>query len=359
MRLWEDTPDYYATATIQTPGWVVTGSDTAKAVVVASGGRRSGKNAWRLDDTTGDVKIQKTLAPSGAKIIVAFGIVFERAATADGRVFFSIGDAGVWHIGMAQRLDGTIEFYRGRDLLSNSGGTSLGNSGFVPIIDTYYHFSIELTVNDSTGTLSFQVNKVEKLNGGAGFTGIDTQNGGSAAWTRFAWGNDNGLGSKPPRIRWCDLVVNDGSGGSHDTHPGDCGVYVDLPNANGGVRDFTPSTGSDDFAVVDDAAPNDATDYLESSAVNQRATLGFPALGVTGFVKSVTFRHRLSLSEAGSGQAVGVFRKGSTNYDGAVALSPTTSWDYFDDRRVLDPATGLAMTISDVDAIEGGIKRSV
>jgi hypothetical protein len=335
-------------------------------VVNAGGGRRSGTNSWLINDSStgfADCVIQRTLTPADAKIVIAFAIRFDRWADLTIRPFFAIGDGTVWHLGMQQLADGTLEFYRGRNLGESTGGTLIANSGFAPVLATYYHFSIETTIDDSAGTLSFKVNGIEKLNAGAGLTGIDTRNGGTAAWTRFAWTNNrntSGGGRGTPRIQWCDLVVNDGSGGSHDTHPGDCGVYVALPDGNGGVRDFAPSTGTDDFAVVDEVPPNDGTDYLESTAVDDRVTMEFPALAIpAGLVKSLTFRHRLSLAAAGTGQAVGVMRKGGVNYDGAVTLAPTLGYDYFDDRRIVDPDTGIPFTISDVDAIEGGLKRSL
>lgn len=351
-RLWEDQPDYYDTSTIETPGWTVTGP-AGSITVSASGGRRAGTNAIRVNcnDFGASGIISKTLAPGDNKIVLAFGMVLEswNVAVSD---LLRIGDATVTHLRLVQNIDGTLEWFR--------GSTSLGSTGFAPTIGTFYHYSLEAVIDDSVGTLSFKVNKIEKMNGGAGFTGIDTQNGGSAGWSRFQYVcNTIAQGNPAAVFRFCDVVVNDGTGGSDDTHPGDCAVYVDLPNANGGVRDFTPSTGTDDFAVVDEVPSNDGTDYIASTAVNQRTTVAYPSLSATGVVKSVTFRHRLALDAAGTGQAVGVMRKGGTNYDGSDVLSPTTAYDYFDDRRTIDPATSAAFTISDVNAIEGGIKRSV
>lgn len=362
-RLWEDTPDYYNTASLSKPGWAtIPGDNDAWRSTVVNTGRRPGTNAIKVGDTRTDLAIdwksgiQRTLAPGDNKIALAFAICFERA-TAGTTAFFFIGDASVQHISMVQQADNTLEFYRGRALYAESGGTSLGNSGFAPIVGTFYHFSIEAVIHDTLGSLSFKVNNVEMMNGGAGLTGIDTRNGGTAGWTRFGFGNT--WNPKPPLIRFCDVVVNDGTGSDHNTHPGNCTVYVDMPIANGGVRQFVTSSGTDDYSMVNEIPPDDGTTYLQSTANGDRVTLGFPDLPTTeGLVKSVTFRHRLGISEAGAAEAVGVMRKNGVNYDGAVTMSPGTSYAYFDDRRTVDPETGEAFLISDVNAIEGGVKRS-
>lgn len=361
-QLWADTPDYYATAQIPLE-YALGGTDTAKAVVVTSGGRRASTNALRLDDTVGSVTITKTLNPSDATIAISFGLIFERQATAAAtRTFFAIGDGTVWHLGLAQLSgDGTLAWYMGRGLLAGSGGTLIENISFAPVIDTFYSVSIKATINNATGALSFKINGVEQLNGGAGYTNIDTQNAGTAAWTRFAWGNDNAGSSKPPRIRWCDIVVNDGAGSVNNNHPGDCAVLADVcEDGNGSNADFTPNSGTDHGDRVNEIPEDADTTYNQSSASGQRDSYIFANLSATdGTVRSVINRMCLKLSEAGASTAVGVVYKNATNYDSAVSLSPSdASYAYFDDIRELDPQTSSAWTIAQVNASEFGVKRA-
>lgn len=58
---------------------------------------------------------------------------------------------------------------------------------------------------------------------------------------------------------------------------GDLCLDVYVPNANGAKRDGTPSTGSDDYAVVDEAQANGDTDYLTLATVGNETTFGIPS----------------------------------------------------------------------------------
>jgi len=175
-NLWADTPDYYGTTQIP-----LIWTNITAMVVSSNNGRRTSTNALAFNALPSDVS--KTLAPGDATIGVAFGIKFTTAATAR-RNFFMIGDATVVHLTMSQQLDGTILWRLGGSLLTDNG-TTIGATTWAPSIGVYYHFSILATINNTTGALSFKVNGSEQLNGGSGYTNIDTQNGGTAGWTRF------------------------------------------------------------------------------------------------------------------------------------------------------------------------------
>lgn len=367
-NLWADNPDYYTDAEVPLL-WTSWASANQYVRVIPDGGRRTGSDAigWtRTSGRWGNALIQKTLFPGDSKIAFSFGFkftYFEQVGYGVNKVFIGIGDASVWHIGIAQNADTTLAFYLGRDLGANSGGTLIGNTSWVPTLDSYVNMSIECTIHDSAGTLSCKINGAEVLNGGSGFTGIDTRNGGTAGWTRFAFYTADHFALPEPAYQFCDLVVNDGTGSVNNTHPGDCAVIVDVPNAvDGSNTSWTPNGGTYHGDRVREIPLDGDTTYLESSAVGQRETFVYPSLSISGgTIKTLINRMALKLTQAGSANAVGVMRdiSGGTNYDGSVTLSPSeTDYAYFDDNRPNDPATSSPWDVAGVNDTELGVKRA-
>ena len=376
--LWADTPDYYNTPIINrvwtslTDDGRFTGNGLLSCTVESGTGRRAGTNSIRCDQVGGVPAgntfflLERTLAPANNTLIIAFAIQFTSFASLGAEVpFWAVGDATVWHAFLAMRDDHTLIFKRGYVWPPpNAPNTSpvLGATTNPLTTGVWYHFSIKITIDDTAGALSFQINRIEQL-GTSGLTGLDTRNGGSAGWSRFAFTSSKPLNTgslQNPAFRIADVVVCDSSGtGPNADHPGDCAIYASLPSVgNGGNIDFTPSTGTDHGALVDEAVPNDDADYNTGTATGQRDTYVYPALPVTiGTPRFVLTRPCMKLTAAGSTNVVDVVRKAGTNYDGTVLRAPTSgSYTYYDYIREADPSNGLAWTIAGINAAESGVK---
>lgn len=75
-----------------------------------------------------------------------------------------------------------------------------------------------------------------------------------------------------------DLRVGDDQGGVNDDFMGDRRVFTDMSDADGATQEFTPSAGSDAFAMVDEIPQDGDATYVESSVVGDICQLAFPAL---------------------------------------------------------------------------------
>lgn len=359
MLLWADNPDYYATAQIPLI-YALGGTLTSQVTVQSANGRRGSNDSLFFDEGNGSVTAIRTFNPSGAKCIWGFAIYITVEDTSvNPYTNFAIGDATVWHIGMVRENDNTFGFYNGRPLISSGGGTLIGYTNIALSLNTWYHISVETTINDTTGTLSCKINGAETLNGGAGFTNIDTRNGGTAGWTRIGIGTSDTSMS----FRINDVTVADGSGSVNNTHLGDCSVLVDIPNAvNGSNTGFTPNGGTFHGDRVREIPLDEDTTYNASTAVGQRDTYVFPSLTMSaGTPIGVINRMALKKTEAGTATAVGVIYdiSAATNYDGAVSLAPSEgSYAYFDDLREQDPDTSAAWTVAGINDKEFGVKRA-
>lgn len=137
-----------------------------------------------------------------------------------------------------------------------AGATNLGGSSGTAKIRLLeiHQLEIELTINNATGVFKVWVDNVLVIN----LTGIDTQTSAVADVQYFTIAPGSGLDSY---IEFDNLIITDG------TRPG-AGRRVQWlpPTAETADADFTPSTGTDNSALVDEA-PVNTTDYVSGSTV--------------------------------------------------------------------------------------------
>jgi hypothetical protein len=369
--LWADSPDYYNTAQLNRIWTALTGTsgDTVN-ITVAGAGRRPGTTALQFLNVGGVpagnyyAYLQKTLVPGNATIIHSFAIMFlDFTQVGQETPFWAVGDATVWHLSLCMRNDHTFCFKTGYAFPSSGGGTIIGSTPNPVTTNVWYNFSIKATIGDApNGAVSFKLNRVEQLGGGAGLTGVDTRNAGTAGWSRFAFNSAKPNGADPiqnPTFKVMDQVVCDSTGSANNDHPGDCSVLVQLPAiGNGGNTDFTPLSGTDHGAMVDEVISDDDGTYNQGGASGARDSYVYPALTVAlGTPRFMINRPCLKLAAAGGTNVADVIRRAGTNYDGTTPQSPTSgSYSYYDFIREVDPTTGLPWTIAAINASESGLK---
>jgi hypothetical protein len=131
--------------------------------------------------------------------------------------------------------------------------------------------------------------------------------------------------------------------------------YVD---ANGTTRQFTPSTGTDDFAVVDEALANSDTDYLSSSSPGDVVTMGLQNLIATGStILGLQVVAQVRKETSGSAGHEPAFRIGGVNYFGTEVLISST-YEFTHQCYGKSPASGIAWTESEFNNAEVGAKKS-
>lgn len=239
--------------------------------------------------------------------------------------FFS--DAGVTsHVRICITADGAVRVRRG-----DGAGTILGTSstGVVPF-NTWFYIAAKVRLHDSTGTVDIEINGSNVLS----LTGLDTKNGGTkTVFDTAGWGAPGG--GLSPRRR--DLYVCNEAGTKNNDFLGDVRVTASFPTGDTTPEQWTPSTGSDSFAVVDEASPN-TTDYLESSTVGHITRMTLADLpDTTHEVLGVVVKSYAAKSDAG---AVREFRNGMFS-DATTEVGATnvlgTGFTTFLDVFELDP----------------------
>ena len=159
------------------------------------------------------------------------------------------------------------------DTASASGGEVVAAEGeagdFVPGI--YQHVECMGFVNGASSSAEVRVNGVVA----ASVSGIDLGSTPIAQWTigRTRTNND-GVNN----VDVDDQRAGDDLGGVNDDFMGDKAVHTDMADADGPIQEFTPSSGGDAFAMVDEIPPDGDTTHVESTTPGNLCQITFPDL---------------------------------------------------------------------------------
>jgi hypothetical protein len=137
-----------------------------------------------------------------------------------------------------------------------------------------------------------------------------------------------------------DIYINDVSGSVNTGYLGELSVIELLPTSDGTFTDWTLSTGSDGWDILDDVPVTDS--YIEAGTVGDISSFGVADLPVPAleiFAVSTEFRGQKSAS--GSSEVRMNIVNGASKTNGTVhALSEATDVSY-QNIIELDPVTGL------------------
>jgi hypothetical protein len=328
--------DHYATADI-TKKWNSVGGSPS---INATGGRR-GSGCFRV--TSNNFNTTKTFAASSA---VVAGFAYTNS-TLIATIIAALLDAGTVQVNLHQNADGTLSVTRNGAALTNGTSTNAISAG------TYYYIEWKMSIANSIGanTCKVRVNGVDWITVA---TGQDTQNTANATCNQLRIGI---VGAAGGTHDWDDLYLLDLTGpGPDNDFLGDVRIDTIYPNADGNYSQFTPSTGTDHYALVDETTPN-TTDYNDGDTVGDRDSYAFGNLTAltSQTVYGVQVNAAILKDDAGAKSASTFARSGATNTDGASAAL-STSQAYISQIYTTDPNGGGAWTESAVNAAEFGVR---
>ena len=311
--------------------------------LVTSGGRGGGRHLSRIF-SPGYVGFP--VSAGEASVLVGVRLRIPTGFTSVTRGILSIynNPNSVNHLTLGLTADNVLQLRRG----TWSGGTVLATGTTVFPFDTFFSIQLKATINATTGSYELRINgsATAEFSG----TGANTQSGASSDITAIYLGSPSNDFNR--EIHYNDWFFTDGTA----SFPGD--VYVDYRGVNGvgNYQQFTPSTGTDHDALLDEIPPN-TTDYVSSSTTGHKETNTIQSLSGSSLtiiaVQSVNYALK---SDAGSGLARNLIRSGTTDANGST-YSLSESARYYVAPHVVDPSTGVAWTSSGVNAMEVGIEN--
>lgn len=337
--LFMDGFDHYATADLAKK-YASVGSTSS---VQSAAGRRGG---GALRCTSSSPSVTKTLAASSSWVIgFALSVsIFPGSASA----IAALLDAGTIQCSLMVNPDGTLSVVRGAST-AVTGGTSVAALS----VGAFAYIEWKVTIADSisSGTCKVRINGVEVINV---TTGQDLKSTANTTANQVRVGSASSL--SVAQHDFDDLYVCDQSGSNNNDFLGDVRVDTLFPTADGNYSQFTPSTGTDHYVLVDEATPN-TTDHNDGANVSDRDSyaLGNLAALVSQTVYGVQVNAACLKDDAGAKSASTFVRSSSTNGDGAsVALS--TSQAYISQVYETDPNGAVAWTETTVNAMEAGVR---
>jgi hypothetical protein len=333
-----DSFDHYATAQL-TNKW--TQVFVSPAVTAAIG--RNGTAGLRLGDS--QYGLRKVSSAADQYHYVGVGVKVSSVTPGADVPIFSFRDGASEQIDLRITTTGKLRVTR--------GGTTLATGTFVFTIGVYAYVEFAVKIHDTTGTYDVWINggATPDITG----SGADTQTTANAnADTFLLFGRTAGLG----QTDLDDAFWNSNNAGA-ETRWGDTRCEYIRPSGNGNSSQWVGSDGNsvDNYLLVDETSPNDDTDYVASSTVNDLDLYTFTDVTpTTGGVKLVVEYLWARKDDAGTRTIAGATREGGTTSVGANQ-DLSTSYNYYREAWALNPRTAAAWSISEVNGSEFGAKE--
>lgn len=311
--------------------------------------KRTGINSLEIELGTA-IKYRRVLSSAQTVVSVGFGI-FLTALPTNNNSYYPItfrDAANSVQVSLIINSTGTVSVYRG-----TGTGTLLGTSSIALTASAWHHLEIKVVFSQTVGTVTVNINSISAL----ALTGLDTVNTALVECSQIA---ATIAGAGNAHVYYIDdLYCTDGSGSSNTGLLGDCKVYTLYPNADGALEEWTLSTGTDSFALIDEAIPDGDTTYIEAAAVNDDTEVGFENLPADVVnVYGVQVVSSMKKTDAGACSV-----QQSINSDGTVGTgtthSITTAYTYWQSMFEVDPDTSAQWTKAGVDAAQVRVTRTV
>jgi len=233
-----------------------------------------------------------------------------------------------------------LEFHRGTSTDTILGSTALGS--IVP--GNWYCVEGHLKIDNASGVADLKVNGTQLIT----YAG-DTQVSGTANIAGIRIYGDSWGG----QVYMDDIAINDTTGSVNNSWIGQGGIRPLLVNADGDHTGLTPSTGTDNYALVDEVPASD-TDYVSGSTkdVYDLYTVDTSGMPASYTVSAVKWIARARVTEDAANITPVIRSESTTEQQSDIALS--TSFTVKELIMETDPIDDAAWTKTKIDALEIG-----
>jgi hypothetical protein len=299
-----------------------------------------------------DCWIRKEFATDSTNTIyISFAMYFNRGLYNNDNFFrFELTDATNYNIVVQFMTSGNIEIYRGPGWWTNTG-TKIAtfNTAFKGF--TWHHFQIKVVIDSVNGSIT--IRRDGDPNDTLSATGLNTKFS-STVNTRAVLFY---VGYVYDTFFMDDLIVNDSSGTTLNTWPGDIRCYSLSPTAAGDTTDFTPTPTQANYLNVNETAPN-TTNYNSSNVVGATDLFNIADLAsAPSAIYAVVPRCVANKADAGSRSGAIVVKSGTTVSPGTSKILLTTYTGIIQPYTT-NPDTDTAWTFSTVNSLQAGYKIS-
>jgi len=211
----------------------------------------------------------------------------------------------------------------------------------------WYLMEVYYKLHDTSGSFIVKIDGIQAIAYGG-----DTNPGAYTGINRIYWGSSSSW-CAPHQYRYLDdLALNDTSGSIDNSWCGAGRVERLVPNNDGDVLQWTPSSGSH-FQCVDEVPPNDNTDYISADQANLKDAIHLAAFTDTNkTIERVWGEGRAAdYASMGSRMRAGLLTSGSY-FMGADVQLPYTYTRVMTEVFPKSPITGNAWSKAELDALQ-------
>lgn len=226
------------------------------------------------------------------------------------------------------------------------------------VAGAFQHIEFKATAHQTAGTVEVRVNGVTVCSA----SGVDTV---ASALEEFSmmrllsgYGS-SGSGLQTGYTYMDDLFAWDSTGTQNNDFLGDRRVRTLFPDANTAVNNWTAVGAANAFDCINEASPNDETDYIEAAAATTPTSeFGMQDLPVgVGAVAALQVCSRVRKTNAGTADFKASLLSGASVSDG-TNRPMTEAYTYWMDVHELDPATGTPWSEAAVNAMKLRVART-
>ena len=154
-----------------------------------------------------------------------------------------------------------------------------------------------------------------------------------------------------------DIYVCDSTGASHNDFLGEVEIEAIFPSSDYGTCDWTCSTGTDHYGLVDDNPPDDDSTYISTDTVDHKDLFDYQDVSGDAGILGIQI-NTLARIESAARNLTPMLRSGGTEYAQTAQLVTDTSYDEFVTILETDPATSSAWTVANLNATQFGVKMT-
>ena len=251
-----------------------------------------------------------------------------------------------WENSSTGAVLGTLRIDPGTQrILAYTGDTAtlVGTGIHVIVANTNYHFQVHVTIANAGGVLDVKLDDTSEIT----FVG-DTQPGADTTVNRYRL-----IGSNTS-VFFDSLTLNSTTGAIDNSWPGVLRFQRMLPTGPGNyVNNWSRNTGANNWDAVDEVPHDSDTTYLFTTTANLYESFSMADHTLTNAIFKALLTAAIAKKDSGTVQlALGIRdNDNSTDYFGANSTLGT-SYGVVEERRTVDPSTGVAWVAAGLNASE-------
>jgi len=295
---------------------------------------RTGGLALRGATNNGELITERLSTTSNTTIV---GCAIKPTAALTTHTFIELFDGET--LGINLRLStttGEITVYRDTTLLGTTTDAGIA-------IDNWTFVELKVVVDNTVGTVEIKTGGVSRLS----LSDQDTQAG------LNAWHNTLGIGTSS--LAYIDDVyMCDGTGSFNNDWIGQRKIVALFPNADTATADWTPSTGTDHYATVNEGSAGGAS--VLADTIDDTDLWDYQDIGDVGVIQGIQLVTHVQETAAKSFDLITPIESDGDVYDDAGVSIRSTSMVALSRIIETDPATDELWTINGLTLAHFGVK---